>query len=174
MKKRNLFAVFILPFVTFGVYGLVWLVKTKDEMNRQGANIPTAWLLIVPFANFYWSYKYAEGVERVTGAKMSTIVAFLLEIFLGVIGNVILQSEFNKLADVAQPIAANTATPVVDSVNTAPITPTTPIVPVAPSMPAGQYQANTPAPEATINPQPTTSPIAPEDNSQTPPTPNQF
>lgn len=106
MKKRNLFAVFILPFVTFGIYGIVWVVKTKNEMNRLGANIPTAWLIIIPLVNIYWMWKYCEGVEQVTGGKLSGIMAFVLEMFLGVIANVIIQSEFNKIADV--PITATT------------------------------------------------------------------
>lgn len=104
MKNRNLVAVFALPIVTFGIYGIVWLVKTKDEMNRLGAQIPTAWLLIIPFVNFYWFWKYSEGVDHVTNGKMSAALAFILEIFLGNIGNTILQSEFNKLADA--PVAA--------------------------------------------------------------------
>lgn len=195
MKKRSLFAVFILPFVTFGIYGIVWAVKTKDEMNRLGAKIPTAWLLIVPFANFYWYYKYSEGVEQITNHKMSTVLVFLLELFLGVIGNTILQSEFNKLADIAQPMVANPTMPVAASINgvvndasvdvvpgrsntasVAPVATTTAAAPFtssAPTEPADQYQTNMPTPEATVNPQ-STSPTPPEDNHQTPLTPGQF
>lgn len=201
MKKRSLFAVFILSFVTFGIYGIVWLVKTKNEMNSQGAKIPTAWLLIVPLVNFYWLYKYAEGVEQVTSAKLSTVVAFLLQLFLGVIGNTILQSEFNKIADMTQPMAAEATVPMADSTDNAanddmasgqmdamPAAPTTtiaapqpvnptPAVPVAPVTPSApvvdQYQANTPAPGAVASSQP--APTMPsEDNAQMPPTPNQF
>ncbi len=53
MKNRSPIAVFLLPMFTFGIYGLVWLVKTKNEMNSLGAKIPTAWLLIIPFVNLY-------------------------------------------------------------------------------------------------------------------------
>jgi hypothetical protein len=53
MKKRSPIAVLFLPIITFGIYVLVWYVKTKDEMNTLGASLPTAWLLIIPLANIY-------------------------------------------------------------------------------------------------------------------------
>jgi len=52
--------------VTLGIYGLVWYVKTKEEMNAKGAEIPSAWLLIVPIANIIWMWKYSVGVEKLT------------------------------------------------------------------------------------------------------------
>jgi hypothetical protein len=99
MKKRNLIAVFVLSMVTFGIYPIVWAVKTKNEMNALGAQIPTAWLIIVPLVNIYWIWKYSEGVEHVTGGEMSTVIAFTLQFLLGVIGYMIIQNEFNKIAD---------------------------------------------------------------------------
>lgn len=106
MKQRNPLAVFFLPFVTFGIYGLVWQVKTKNEMNALGAKIPTAWLIIIPIVNYYWLWKYSEGVEQVTGGKQSTALAFVLLFLLGSIGAAILQSDFNKIAAGAAPAAA--------------------------------------------------------------------
>ena len=96
MKQRSPIAVFLLPFVTFGIYSLVWQVKTKNEMNQQGAIIPTAWLLIVPFVNLYWLWKYSEGVEKVTNGAISGVLAFVLQALLGTIGEAIIQNEFNK------------------------------------------------------------------------------
>lgn len=98
MKQRSVVQVLLLTIVTFGIYGIVWQVKTKEEMVNLGADIPTAWLLIIPIANIYWLWKYSVGVEKVTNEKMSSIVALLLLWFLGVIGMMIIQSEFNKLA----------------------------------------------------------------------------
>lgn len=97
MTKRNPFAVFILPFVTFGIYSIVWYVKTKEEMNSRGADIPTAWLLIIPFVNLYWLWKYSRGVEKVTKGGSSGVSTFLLLLFLSVIGMAITQSAFNKV-----------------------------------------------------------------------------
>lgn len=96
MKNRNVIAVLLLPFVTFGIYGLYWYVATKEEMNAQGAGIPTAWLIIVPFVSYWWLWKYSQGVEKVTNAKISGILAFLLFLLVGSIGQAIVQSTFNE------------------------------------------------------------------------------
>lgn len=98
MTQRSPIAVFFLPLITLGIYGLVWFVKTKDEMNSAGAEIPTAWLLIVPIANIYWIWKYCEGVGKVTRDDLSPIVALLLLVFLGSIGMAVVQSSLNKKA----------------------------------------------------------------------------
>ncbi len=96
MKKRSPLAVLFLPIITFGIYGLVWYVSTKEEMKVLGASIPTAWLLIIPFANFYWLWVYSEGVETVTKKKTGHLESFLLLFFLGVIGMAIIQNKFNQ------------------------------------------------------------------------------
>lgn len=97
MEKRSLVAVFLLTFVTLGFYGIYWHVKTKGEMNARGAEIPTAWLLIVPLVNIWWLWKYCEGVEHVTGGKLNTVTAFLVIWLLGFIGMLIAQDAFNKV-----------------------------------------------------------------------------
>lgn len=103
MNKRSVVMVIVLSIITFGIYALVWQVKTKNEMNKCGADIPTAWLLIVPIANIYWMWKYCGGVEHVTRGKMSQVISFLLLFLLGVIGMAIIQNEFNKAVDSGVP-----------------------------------------------------------------------
>ena len=98
MQHRNPFLVFFLPLITFGIYGLVWYVKTKREMNAKGAQIPTAWLIIIPIVNIYWLWKYSQGVEVVTNKDMSAAVAFILLFLLGSIGMAIVQAKFNSLS----------------------------------------------------------------------------
>jgi len=95
MKRRSPAAPLLLPFVTFGIYSLVWYVKTKNEMNQAGAKIPTAWLLIVPIANIVWIWKYAVGVEQFTSNRMGRHGAFWLLLLLGFIGAAIVQASFN-------------------------------------------------------------------------------
>jgi len=90
--------VFFVSLITFGIYGLVWYVKTKNEMNAKGAQIPTAWLLIIPIANIYWLWKYSQGVEFVTKKETSAAVAFILIFLLSVIGMAIIQSRFNAVS----------------------------------------------------------------------------
>ncbi len=65
-------------------------------MNALGADIPTAWLIIVPLVNIWWLWKYSEGVEKVTGGKLSGVLAFILLWVLGPIGGAIVQDSFNN------------------------------------------------------------------------------
>lgn len=98
MKNRVIWKAILLSIITFGVYGIVWQVKVKGEMNESGAEIPTAWWLIVPIANIWWLWKYSEGVEKVTKGKNSAGLSFALLFLVSIIGQAILQVEFNKIA----------------------------------------------------------------------------
>ena len=98
MTQRSPALVLVLALVTFGIYGIVWLVQAKGEMNNQGCEIPTAWLLIVPIANLFWLWKFSEGVGKVTNNQTSPGVAFLMLWMLGPIGMAIIQSSFNNLS----------------------------------------------------------------------------
>lgn len=97
MTKRKPVAVALLPFVTFGISALVWVVKSKGEMVSKRADIPTSWLIIVPFAGIWYLWKWSQGVEKVTNKGMSSMEAFLVMLFLGSIGHAIVQSKFNKV-----------------------------------------------------------------------------
>lgn len=100
MKNRNVAAVVLLPFVTFGIYGIYWFVKTKGELNQNGADIPTAWLLIIPFVNYYWMWKYYEGAEKVTSGKVNGVLMFVLHLLVtSIISVAICQDSYNKLAE---------------------------------------------------------------------------
>ena len=98
MTKRSVASVIILSIVTLGIYALVWLVKTKGEMVKAGADIPTAWLLIVPIASIYWMWKWAGGVDHVTRSKMSQPITFIMVYVLSIIGIAIVQDSLNKAA----------------------------------------------------------------------------
>lgn len=136
MKHRNLAPVLLLPFLTFGIYSLYWQVKTKGEMNSLGAQIPTAWLLIIPVANIWWFWKYCEGVEHVTAGKLQGIVAFLVLWLLGPIGQAIVQDSFNKITApaTAQPVASTPVASVAPAA-VSPISPATTSPPVPPVTP---------------------------------------
>lgn len=98
MKQRNPGLVLMLSMFTFGIYALVWLVKSKEEMNTLGAQIPTAWLMLIPVVGgplFLW--KFSKGVEQVTGGSMGAGLTFALFLFLGPVGFVLTQINFNKL-----------------------------------------------------------------------------
>ena len=98
MTRRSPISIVLLTIVTLGIYYLVWYVSTKNEMNAKGANIPTAWLLIIPIANFFWIWEFSKGVEVVTNKAMGAGTAFVLLLLLGTIGGAIVQSNLNKVA----------------------------------------------------------------------------
>ncbi len=98
MQHRNPIMVILLSIITLGIYSIYWLVTTKIQMNNKEAQIPTAWLLIIPLVNIYWLWKFSEGVELVTNKGMQTAVAFLLLWILDILGAAIVQNELNKVA----------------------------------------------------------------------------
>ena len=98
IKRRNIFLVYIFSFFTFGIYLLYWLISTKNEMNRLGADIPTGFLLIIPIANLFWVYKYCEGFATKVKKDNNTLLWFILYILLSIIIPAIVQSELNKMS----------------------------------------------------------------------------
>ena len=109
MKNRSPLAVFFLSFITLGIYGIYWFVTPKGAMNARGSEIPTAWLLIIPFVSWWWLWKYSEGVDKATNGGLSSAVSFLLVFFLGGIGMALIQNEFNKVGAAVPSAAAPTA-----------------------------------------------------------------
>lgn len=91
-------AIIIFSIITFGIYALVWTVKTKNELNSLGGQIPTAWLLIVPFANLYFAYKYAEAFSLFVKKDNTPILWFLLYLVISPVFMILVQIELNKLA----------------------------------------------------------------------------
>lgn len=141
MKHRSPLAVFFLSLLTFGIYSLYLLVVTKGEMNSLGAKIPTAWLVIVPIVSIWWLWKYGEGVEQVTGGKLSGVLAFVLIWLVGPIGQAIVQDSFNNNVS-AQPASPGAPAAALAPETTTPPAPTTeqptppPVEPPATTPPA--------------------------------------
>jgi hypothetical protein len=97
IQRRDVILVYVFSIITFGIYYIYWLVKTKGEMNSLGAQIPTAWLLIVPIANIYWFYKYAEGFSLQVKKDNNAVLWFILFWLVSIITPAIVQSELNKI-----------------------------------------------------------------------------
>ena len=88
--------------VTFGIYSLVWFVKTKNEINLVAiSKIPTAWLFIVPIVSIWWEWKFAVGVEEATDGGLGKHVAFWLLVLLGGIGAAIVQNALNQALEMS-------------------------------------------------------------------------
>lgn len=103
MKNRNPVVVLLLTLITCGLYYLYWLVATKQEMTRLGAAIPTAWLIIIPFVNLWWLWRWATGVELVTKGAWGAGPAFVLCLLLAIVGAPLTQSYLNKVAAAPTP-----------------------------------------------------------------------
>ncbi len=99
MTHRSVWAVLGLTIVTFGFYSIYWLVVTKNELNlgiQSEHKVPTAWLVIVPFANLYWYWKYCKAAEIRCGIE--AMASFLIFLFAGFVGMLYLQYKFNQAA----------------------------------------------------------------------------
>jgi hypothetical protein len=96
MKRVDPILLVFLSIITFGIYALVWYVSTKHQANALGAKIPTCWLIILPIIDFYWMWKFCEGIEYVTNKKVEGVISFLAIMFLSVIGMAIVQNGINN------------------------------------------------------------------------------
>ena len=111
MQYRNPIKVFALTFITFGIYFFVWHVRTKNEMNSKGAHIPTAWLLLVPFANYFWLWRFCQGVELVTNKKIDASLAFVTAFLLSFAAPAAIQDGLNEISNQTEPSGAITVSP---------------------------------------------------------------
>jgi len=98
IKPRNPVSVIIFSIITCGIYLIYWVVKTKEEMKSLGADIPTAWLIIVPIGNLYFLYKYCDGFAEYVKKDKFGPVWFLITLTIFPVMPVIVQVELNKLA----------------------------------------------------------------------------
>jgi len=98
IKERNLLGIYLLGFLTFGLYFIYWDVSTKVEINRLGGDIPTAFLIIIPIANIYWLYRYCEDFAKYVKKDDNGILYLILFIVLPIIMPIIVQPELNTLA----------------------------------------------------------------------------
>ncbi|MDG6219689.1 MAG: zinc ribbon domain-containing protein [Candidatus Thermoplasmatota archaeon] len=97
IKERNVILVYLLGIFTLGIYFIYWYIQTKREINENfGASIPTCWLLILPIANIYFIYKYAEAYSLYVLRDDNKVLWAILFIFVGIIVPALVQIELNK------------------------------------------------------------------------------
>ncbi len=95
-QKRDLVSVFFLLLFTGGLYYIYWTVKTKNALKSLGGEIPTAFLIIIPFANFYFWYKYSIAFAKYIKNSDDYIGYFALNALLPIVAIFIIQNDFNK------------------------------------------------------------------------------
>lgn len=116
-KIRNPLAPALLPFITFGIYALVWYYKTNREMADLGkatgrteelgdspgtsllAVTLGAFILVPPFISIYHTYQRQQALRNMTTPGDDGVEAglgLLLQIFISPIAHYMMQSSLNK------------------------------------------------------------------------------
>ena len=99
VTRRSLVEMSIFTVITFTIYNVYWIVKTKQEINSMGGHIPSAWLFFIPFVNFYFLYRFAEAFSiYVLKNKSQAVAYFLLLTLLWPIGTLVCQYNMNEAA----------------------------------------------------------------------------
>lgn len=100
IKHRNIFLVYFFSVITLGAYLIYWSVSTKRDINSLGGEVPTTWINLIPFAGFYWVYKYCQGFAEKVKKDQNTMLYFCLNLLLYPVIPAIVQSQLNKMATV--------------------------------------------------------------------------
>jgi hypothetical protein len=110
-KRRNPWGVFLLSFVTSGVYFFVWWYKINNELRNNGQqNDPAVallavllgWVIIVPpFVSYYRTAQRIRTAQEATSAseRMVPVLGLVLWIVISTFTAVYYQSQLNKAWD---------------------------------------------------------------------------
>lgn len=113
IQPRDIAVAIILSVVTCGIYGIVWMVRQVDEVNRvandQGAmSGVVTWLLSAVTGGiygWYWFYqagkkmRYAKQVRNIPCDDNTEVLYLILAIFgLAIVNMALIQSDLNKMA----------------------------------------------------------------------------
>lgn len=154
MKRRGLASVIIFSIITLGIYNIFWAYLTAKEMRTKGANIPHFILYFIPFANYYWMYRYSMAIEQVSNGKMSGVLVFIMFFFTGIGGTIVAQIGMNDAIEAESAAPATGATGNTTGLTSSTSTPASPT-----PMPYSADPASTTPPEQVMptNVQPTPS-----------------
>jgi hypothetical protein len=116
-KIRNPLAPALLPFVTFGIYGIVWYYKINKEMAELGkatgrteelGDNPTTslmavlfgWIIIVPpILSFFNTFKRQQALRNMTTPGDNGVepgLGLVLALFIAPVAYYMLQDSLNK------------------------------------------------------------------------------
>ncbi|PRP92811.1 hypothetical protein ENSA5_47240 [Enhygromyxa salina] len=100
MFEKSPISVLILSMVTFGIYGIIWLYKTSEEMQQRGIELPSFIFVFIPILNFLYAWKYYQGVERLSNGEHTATMLFLFSLLgpLSLVSFWQTQTTFNKVA----------------------------------------------------------------------------
>ena len=107
IRKRSIILAIIFTIITFGIYGIYWMIKINDEIN-QLANEPEATsgglvfllsLITLGIYGLYWLYRMGERNDRIQGdLGGSSRILFLVLGLIGfsIVAYALLQDTINK------------------------------------------------------------------------------
>lgn len=110
VKKRSIVLSVILSFVTFGLYGLYWIIKVTNEMNsllykrNATGGLMAVVFTIVTFGlyGFLWAYRLGENVDNLKrDSRGNSAVLYLIVYILGfgIVDLVLAQDAINTYLD---------------------------------------------------------------------------
>lgn len=114
IEKRDIAITIILSLVTCGIYGLVWLARMNDDLNKlsgrtddlSGGVVAILSLITGGIFGIYWAYKAGEKLNTVKSMRGMPIdenigiIYMLLNLFkFDIVTYALVQSELNKFAD---------------------------------------------------------------------------
>ena len=97
IQERGIAFVVIASLITLGIYTIYWSVVTRRDLVSRGGDIPTAWLIIIPFANIYFDYKYSKAAAKLFKKEGDWGVYFILFILISWVAVAVAQNEFNRM-----------------------------------------------------------------------------
>jgi len=113
-KIRSLWAVALLPFITLGIYTIVWWYKVNKEMKEYGdatghdlgqnptnsllALVPGFLIIVPPLVSFWNGTKRVQETSKVTGQEpLNGWIALILYLLLGFVFPAYLQNSLNNV-----------------------------------------------------------------------------
>jgi hypothetical protein len=82
-----------------GAVGRLWqwaVLQPIDEMKARGIQLPATGRYFAPIGSYVWLWRFAKGVDGVTGGRIRATGVFAAVFFLGFIGFVIIRGAIRR------------------------------------------------------------------------------
>jgi len=112
--QRNIAIAIILSIVTFGIYGIIWMISMADELNEASGdtNAPSGGMVVLlsivtcGIYQWIWLYKAGDAISQArrirglpTSSENGVLYLVLSLVGLGIVSWALIQSELNKIAE---------------------------------------------------------------------------
>lgn len=103
MKKRNIFVMILLTFVTLGIYQLYWTISFQSQLKKTTGEGFGGWghffMLLFTFGiyNIYWQYAAGTRLAKLGANNHGAMYLIFCFIMLSWLNPFLMQSQANKL-----------------------------------------------------------------------------